>query len=95
MSEQVEMTNPVDLSVGGMYGHIFRRVFHISMFLIPIAYFEVGESFSESLGLTLPEVVSTVILIAIFGEALRLKFSFTIFGQREYEANQVSALAWG
>ena len=95
MSEQVEMTNPVDLSVGGMYGHIFRRIFHISMFLIPIAYFEVGESFSESLGLTLPEVVSTVILIAIFGEALRLKFSFTIFGQREYEANQVSALAWG
>ena len=95
MSEQVEMTNPVDLSVGGMYGHIFRRAFHISMFLIPIAYFEIGESFSESLGLTLAEVVSTVILIAIFGEALRLKFSFTIFGQREYEANQVSALAWG
>ena len=66
MSEQVEMTNPVDLSVGGMYGHIFRRAFHISMFLIPIAYFEIGESFSESLGLTLAEVVSTVILIAIF-----------------------------
>ena len=95
MSEQVEMTNPVDLSVGGMYGHIFRRMFHISMCLIPVVYFEYGESFSESVGLTLQEVVSVVVLIAIFGEALRLKFSFTIFGQREYEANQVSALAWG
>ena len=41
------------------------------------------------------EVVSIVILIAIFGEAIRLKLGFTIFGQREYEAKQVSALAWG
>ena len=95
MSEQVEMTNPVDLSVGGIYGHVFRRLFHISMFLIPVVYFEFGDSFADSVGLTLQEVVSSVILIAIFGEALRLKFSFTVFGQREYEANQVSALAWG
>ncbi|MDP6333432.1 MAG: hypothetical protein QF479_02220 [Candidatus Poseidoniaceae archaeon] len=95
MSEQVELTNPVDLSVGGVYGHIFRRVFHISMFMIPVIFFEFGESFSESIGYSLPEVVSMVILVAIFCEAIRLKFEFTIFGQREYEARQVSALAWG
>jgi len=95
LSEQVELTNPVDLSVGGVYGHIFRRVFHISMFIIPVIFFEFGESFADSLGYTLPEVVSIVILVAIFGEAIRLKFEFTIFGQREYEAKQVSALAWG
>ena len=71
MSEQVELTNPVELSVGGMYGHIFRRIFHISMFLIPIAYFEYGESFSETVGYTFTEIVSIVILVAIFGEALR------------------------
>lgn len=95
MSEQVELTNPVDLSVGGVYGHIFRRAFHISMFIIPVIFFEFGESFADSLGYSLPEVVSIVILVAIFGEAIRLKFEFTIFGQREYEAKQVSALAWG
>lgn len=95
MTEQVEMTNPVELSVGGVYGHIFRRVFHISMFLIPVFFFEFGESFADSLGYSLEEVVSIVILIAIFGEAIRLKLGFTIFGQREYEARQVSALAWG
>ena len=95
MSEQVELTNPVDLSVGGVYGHIFRRVFHISMFIIPVIFFEFGESFSDSIGYSLAEVVSIVILVAIFGEAIRLKFEFTIFGQREYEAKQVSALAWG
>mgnify|MGYP001193340252 CR=1 FL=1 len=95
MTEQVELTNPVDLSVGGMSGHIFRRIFHVSMFIIPFIYFEYGESFSENLEMTLPEVVSMIVLIAIFGEALRLKFGFTVFGQREYEAKQVSALAWG
>lgn len=95
MTEQVELTNPVELSVGGVYGHIFRRAFHISMFLIPVVFFEFGESFADSLGYSLEEVVSIVILIAIFGEAIRLKLGFTIFGQREYEARQVSALAWG
>ena len=57
MSEQVEMTNPVDLSVGGIYGHVFRRLFHISMFLIPVVYFEFGDLFADSVGLTLQEVV--------------------------------------
>ena len=95
MSGQVEMTNPVELSVGGMSGHIFRRLFHIAMFIIPFAYFEYGDSISDKLGVTLSQLVSLVIIVAIFGEAIRLKFKFTIFGQREYEANQVSALAWG
>ena len=95
MSEQVELTNPVDLSVGGMSGHIFRRIFHISMFIIPYIYFEFGNEVAERIGYSLPEVVSLVIIVAIFGEALRLKFGLTVFGQREYEANQVSALAWG
>ena len=95
MNEQVELTNPVDLSVGGMSGHIFRRIFHVSMCIVPIIYFRYGESISQRLGYSLSEIVSIVILIAILGEALRLKFGFTVFGQREYEANQVSALAWG
>ena len=56
MSEQVELTNPVDLSVGGMSGHIFRRIFHISMFIIPYIYFEFGNEVAERIGYTLPEV---------------------------------------
>ena len=95
MSDQVELTDPVELSVGGMNGHIFRRVFHLAMFLIPIAYFEYGDSFSSKLDISLSQLVSIVIIAAIIGESLRLKLGFTIFGQREYEAKQVSALAWG
>ena len=64
MSEQVELTNPVDLSVGGMSGHIFRRIFHISMFIIPYIYFEFGDEVAERIDYTLPEVVSLVLIVA-------------------------------
>ena len=95
ISEQVELTNPVDLSVGGMSGHIFRRFFHLAMCVLPILYFEVGENVADSVGLTLDEIVASFVIIAALGEALRLKMGFTVFGQREYESQQVSALAWG
>ena len=95
ISEQVELTNPVDLSVGGMSGHIFRRLFHLAMCVLPILYFEYGESFADYLGISLDELVAGVVIVAAIGEALRLKLGFTVFGQREYESKQVSALAWG
>ena len=95
MSEQVELTNPVDLSVGGMSGHIFRRFFHLAMFIIPVLYFEYGEDVADKVGMTLDEVVATFVLVAVIGEMIRLKLGFTVFGQREYESKQVSALAWG
>ena len=44
MSDQVELTNPVDTSVGGMKGHILRRVIHVSMAGIPLLYFGLGET---------------------------------------------------
>ncbi|MAY04736.1 MAG: hypothetical protein CMB25_03930 [Euryarchaeota archaeon] len=95
MSDQVELTNPVDLSVGGMSGHILRRAIHLAMSFLPFLFFEFGEDVADSVSLSLEQVVSSVILIAIFGEALRLRMGWTVVGQRSYEAKQVSALAWG
>ena len=95
MSDHVELTNPVDLSVGGMSGHILRRAIHLAMSLLPFLFFEFGEDVADSVSLSLEQVVSSVILIAIFGEALRLRMGWTVVGQRSYEAKQVSALAWG
>ena len=31
----------------------------------------------------------------MLGEGARLRLGFTVFGQRDYEATQISALAWG
>ena len=95
MSGQVEMTNPVDTSVGGMRGHLLRRGVHLSMIGIPYLYFAHGESVADRVGVSLPQVVAGVVLFALVLEGLRLKLGLTVFGQRDYEANQVSALAWG
>ena len=72
MSDQVELTNPVELSVGGMSGHILRRGINLAMSFLPLLYFEFGEDVAEAVSLTLEQVVSAVILTAVVGEALRL-----------------------
>ena len=95
MSDQVELTNPIELSVGGVSGHLLRRGIHLAMSFLPFLYFEFGEDVADMASLTLEQVVSCVILLAIFGEALRLRMGWTVVGQRSYEAKQVSALAWG
>ena len=95
MSEQVELTNPVELSVGGMSGHLFRRGVHIAMSAVPVVYFELGDDIADALNTSVQQAVSIIILTTLAVEALRLKLGLTIFGQRDYEAHQVSALAWG
>lgn len=95
MSGQVELTNPVETSVGGMKGHIFRRVIHLSMAAIPLLYFSIGEDVASKVNMDLDQVVASVVLFALVAESLRLRYGITIFGQRDYEAKQVSALAWG
>ncbi len=95
MSEHVELTNPVELSVGGMGGHVFRRSIHVCMSFLPLIFFEYGESISELVGLTVPQFMSTMVFLLFLLEGLRLSFGITIYGQREYEARQISALGWG
>lgn len=95
MSDQVELTNPVETSVGGMKGHILRRTVHIGMCAIPVVYFSWGDSISSKLGMDLQQIVASVVLFALAAEGIRLKLGITIFGQRDYEAKQISALAWG
>ncbi len=95
MNGQVELTNPVEMSIGGMRGHLLRRGVHLSMSLLPFIYFAYGEQVADALGLSLDQVVASVLLVAMTGEGIRLRLGFTVFGQRDYEANQISALAWG
>ena len=95
MTEQVALTDPVDHSVGGVRGHLFRRAFHLAMSAIPFVYFEYGEKISDIFELEVSQFVSAATILLVVIEAIRLKLGFTIFGQRDYEAKQVSALAWG
>ena len=71
MNGQVELTNPVDTSVGGMRGHILRRGVHLSMVGIPYLYFSHGESVASALNMELQQVVAGVVLFALVLEGLR------------------------
>ena len=82
-------------SVGGLNGHIFRRFTHVIMCLIPILYYTKGDQLSDFFSMEPNQFVTYCLLILILLEIVRLYFGIIIVGQREYEAKQVSALAWG
>jgi len=91
---------PVDIdhvnhSVGGAGGHLFRRLLHISMAVIPVLYYTMGEDISSIISISPTQMVILICFIILSLEAIRLKFEIIIIGQREYEATQISALAWG
>jgi hypothetical protein len=85
----------VEHSIGGMGGHAFRRVTHVSMASIPYLYYVHGESISSYLSLQPREFVSAICILILVIEAVRLRTGIVVVGQREYESRQISALAWG
>jgi hypothetical protein len=92
----VPLTDPVDTAVGGMGGHLLRRSIHLGMCIIPWAVYAHGERAADLLRLANEaQVVSAFVLLLVAAEAARLRLGITVFGQRDYEATQVSALAWG
>ncbi len=95
MSEIEYEADHVKHSIGGRSGHIFRRFFHMGMAAIPWAYYVHGDAAAEFISLTPVQFVSTIGILAIILESLRMKIGFLIVGQREYERHQTSALAWG
>ena len=85
----------VDHSVGGFGGHAFRRLTHVSMTAIPFVYYLYGQDVADIVSLEAQQLVSVVCILILFAEAIRIRLGIVIFGQREYEADQISALAWG
>jgi hypothetical protein len=95
LSEDSYEADHVIHSVGGFSGHILRRIIHVSLAIIPWVYYWHGEAIAGKVGSTAQHVAFIVLGIIIVAELVRLKIGFTIFGQRAYEANQLSALFWG
>ena len=82
-------------SIGGFGGHAFRRLPHVSLASIPYLYYVHGEAISSYFSLQAREFVSAICILILIIEAVRLRSGIVIVGQREYESNQISALAWG
>jgi len=89
------LADHVDHSVGGFGGHAFRRFTHVSMTAIPFVYYLYGQDVADIVSLEAQQLVSVVCILILFAEAIRIRLGIVIFGQREYEADQISALAWG
>tara|TARA_B100000029_G_scaffold352488_1_gene345058 strand:+ start:1591 stop:2136 length:546 start_codon:yes stop_codon:yes gene_type:complete len=65
------------------------------MTAIPFIYYIYGQDIADTVSLEAKQLVSAVCIIILFAEAIRIRLGIVIFGQREYEADQISALAWG
>ena len=91
---------PVDIdhaehSVGGAGGHWFPRFTHVVISVLPFAYHLWGDSIAGKVSMPPSDFVIAVAVFFIAIDVIRIKFGIIIVGQREYEAKQVSALAWG
>jgi len=99
--EQVEMSDPIEHSIGGKGGHLLRRTFHISMSILPWLYYWEGQNITDwikelgGLDLSREMLTSSMVFAIILGESIRLKMGVAVYGQRDYEADHISALAWG
>jgi len=92
----VNINDHVPASVGGLRGHIFRRLIHIAMMIIPFLYYWNGTNISNFFFELEPkQFVSVVAFIFLLTEIIRLRMGFVVFGQRDYESNQISAFFWG
>ena len=89
------LADHADHSVGGFGGHAFRRFTHVSMTAIPFVYYLYGQDVADVISLDAKQLVSAICLLILFAEVIRIRLGIVIFGQREYEADQISALAWG
>ena len=65
------------------------------MCIIPFAYYLWGDEIAGFVNLKPREFVIAVLGSFILIEAIRVNMKIVIIGQREYEANQISALGWG
>lgn len=89
------MTDHVSHSVGGRGGHLARRLIHVSMAAMPwLWYWHVAE-LEQASGWSRQALGGALLALLVLGEALRLSLGLTVFGQRAYEARQISAMAWG
>ena len=95
MTEISGYVDHAEHSIGGLGGHAFRRFTHISMSVIPLAYYLHGDTIAAYASLEPREFVSAICITILLIEVARLRLGIVVIGQREYESNQVSALAWG
>jgi hypothetical protein len=79
---------------GGRVGYWLRRLVHMSAAIVPIIYYYYGPSVARWLDCNRNLIVVIILGIIFAFELIRLWFGFTVIGQREHEARQISSFTW-
>ena len=75
--------------------HMARRIYHVIIFTIaPILYLWTAQEIADGINVSVPKILSFLILLAIIIEFIRIKKRWIIFGMREYERDHICAQAW-
>ncbi len=80
---------------GGNAAHILRRAIHLGSVIFLWFYYQYSQIIARSMGLELSQLIWLCLALVLAFEALRLSRGWTVFGQRNYERNRISAFAWG
>lgn len=80
------------LTKGGAPAHLARRLFHLSMILVPFIYYHflIHLFFLPALKITL---IAFLFLVILF-EIVRVRLGVVLFAQRLHEATHFSAFGW-
>jgi hypothetical protein len=82
-------------TIGGIWGHILRRLIHVGMILIPLAYYYVTDNYFHG-GVRVERIILLVaLLVILLLEALRIRFGLATIGHREHERHNISTACWG
>ena len=93
--EEPNVHDHVPASVGGMGGHLLRRTVHLAIVLVPVLYYWWGDSIAATIDIPVRMIASIIGFTVLVMEGVRLRTGLVVYGQREYEARQPSALFWG
>lgn len=94
-SDRTAVTDHATHSVGGRGGHLVRRLIHLSMVVLPWAWYWHVADLEAASGWSRTTLALVLLGLLAVAEAGRLALGITAYGQRAYEARQVSAVAWG
>ncbi|MCH9644806.1 MAG: hypothetical protein K0U23_08135 [Gammaproteobacteria bacterium] len=93
--EESGATTHAKTTVGGLWGHLFRRFIHVGIISIPLVYYYVVVSVANRYQFN-PKIVVWVILVAIWiFEFFRIRYRKVLFAQRQHEATHLSSFGWG
>jgi len=81
-------------TIGGLAGHLLRRIIHISMCLYPWLYYYHGEHVYRYFHLSSNALLIILVLLIVVLDVFRFKKNIVIFGQRRHEDHHLGSFAW-